>query len=84
MLDEGHVDVAGQERELDGAQFVEGPALAAAARCDRFIPHGGHLFAQRRVLDLHQAREKLCDLFDTVGAALGCCHGAHFDFSRYF
>src|SRR5947199_9331893 len=30
MLDESHVDVAGKQRELDLAQFVEGPALAAA------------------------------------------------------
>ena len=27
MLDERHVDVAGEERELDGAQFIEGPAF---------------------------------------------------------
>ena len=31
VLDEGHLDVAGQERELDRAQFVEAPAFSAAA-----------------------------------------------------
>src|SRR4029077_14825691 len=34
MLDERHVDVAGQQGELDRAQFGEGPALAATARGD--------------------------------------------------
>src|SRR6266516_4502001 len=36
VLNESHVYVAGKQGELDGAQFVEGPALAAAPRGDRF------------------------------------------------
>ena len=39
MLDEGHLDVAGQQRELDRAQFVKGPAFPAAACGNRFVPH---------------------------------------------
>ena len=61
MLDERHVDVAGQQRELDRAQFGEGPALPAAARGDGFAPDRRHFFAQRLVLDLHQAGKKLRD-----------------------
>ena len=46
MLDELHVDVAGQERELDRAQFGKGPAFPAATGGDRLIPHRRDLFAQ--------------------------------------
>src|SRR5438132_4949135 len=46
MLDERHVDVAGQQGELDRAQFGEGPALAAAAGGDRFVPYRRYFFAQ--------------------------------------
>ena len=46
MFDKLHVDVAGQERELDGTQFGEGPTFPAAAGGDRFVPHRRHLFAQ--------------------------------------
>ena len=49
MLDERHVDVAGQEGELDRAQFGEGPALAAAAGGDGLAPDRRYLFAQRLV-----------------------------------
>ncbi len=66
MLDEFHVDVAGQERELYRAQFGEGPAFSAATGGDRFIPHRRHFFAQRPLLDLQEAGEKLSDLFYTV------------------
>src|SRR5919201_4183972 len=38
MLDEGHVDVAGQQGEFDCAQLGESPALAAAARGDGLAP----------------------------------------------
>src|SRR6266508_7043306 len=34
MLDEGHVHVAGQQREFHRAKLVESPALSAAARGD--------------------------------------------------
>ena len=73
MLDERHIYFARQERELDRAKFIEGPALAAAARCDGFVPHRGHPFAQRFVTNLHQAGEKFRDFVDAVGS-LGCCH----------
>src|SRR5262249_12359628 len=43
MLDEGHVDVAGKERELYRAQLGEGPALATAARGDGLAPDRGNL-----------------------------------------
>ena len=46
MLDKSHLDVAGQQRELDRAQFVEGPAFPAAARGDGFVPHCRDFFAQ--------------------------------------
>jgi hypothetical protein len=46
MLDERHLDVAGQERKLDRAQFVEAPAFPAAAGRDGLVPHGRHLFTQ--------------------------------------
>src|SRR6478672_10904517 len=46
MLDERHVDVAGQEREFDRAQFGEGPAFPAAARGDRLVPYRRYFFAQ--------------------------------------
>ena len=62
MLDEGHVDVAGQQRELDRAQFGEGPAFPAAACRDRFAPDCRDLFAQRFLLDLLQAGKELRDL----------------------
>ena len=59
MLDKSHIDVAGQQRELDRSKLVEGPALAAAARGDGFVPYRGDLFAQRLVLDLLQAGKEL-------------------------
>src|SRR6266550_3598721 len=62
MLDERHLDIAGEQRKLDGAQFVEGPALAAAARSDGFVPYRSHSFAQRLVLDPLQAGKELRDL----------------------
>src|SRR6266704_78327 len=42
LLDELHVDVAGQQRELDRAKFSESPALPAAADGDRFVPDRCH------------------------------------------
>ena len=74
MLDERHLDVAGEQRKLDGAQFVEGPALAAAAHGDRFVPNGGHFFAKRLVLDPLQAGKELGDLSDAIVGSFGCCH----------
>ncbi len=70
MLDERHVDLAGEQRELDRAQFGEGPALAAAAGGDRFVPHRRDFFAQRLLLDLHQAGKKFRDFFDAVVVSL--------------
>ena len=74
MLDELHVDIAGEERELDRAQLLKGPAFSAAARSDRFVPHGRHFFAERFIFDFHQAWEKFRDFFDAVIGSLGCCH----------
>ena len=84
MLDESHVDVAGQQGELDRAQLGEGPALAAAARGDGLAPDRGDLFAQRLVLDLPDAGKELRDFSDAVDGSFVCCHGDYFDFSRYF
>ena len=61
MLDESHVDVAGQQSELDRAQLVESPALAAAPGGNRFAPDRSHFFAQRFVLDLHNAGKEFRD-----------------------
>ena len=66
MLDERHVDVAGEQGELDRAQFGEGPALAAAARGDGLAPDRRDLFAQRLVLDLPDAGKELRDFSDAV------------------
>src|SRR5262245_56827128 len=52
MLNEGHLDVAGQQRELYRAQLGEGPSLAATTRGDGLAPDRGDFFAQRLVLDL--------------------------------
>src|ERR1700732_5295254 len=80
MLDKPHVDVAGQQREFDRAKFVEGPALAAATRGDGFIPNRSYSFAQRRVLDLHQAGKEFRDFVDAVVGSLRCCHGGDISF----
>jgi hypothetical protein len=37
MFDELHVDVAGQQRELDRAKFGKGPAFPAAAGGDCLV-----------------------------------------------
>src|SRR6266581_3593124 len=84
MLDESHVDVAGEQGELDRAKLVESPALAAAARRDGFAPHGRDPFAQRLVLDPLQAGKELRDLRDAVAGRLSCCHDGYIYFSRYF
>ena len=75
MLDERHLDVAREQRELDGAQFVEGPALAAAPRSNGFAPDRCHPFAQRLVLDPLQAGKELRDLSDAIVGSFGCFHG---------
>ena len=75
MFDKRHVDVARQQRELDRAQFVERPALAAAARGDRFTPDCCHFFAQRLVLDLPDAGKELRDFTDAVDGRVVCFHG---------
>src|SRR5882724_1775017 len=46
MLDKLHVDVAGQQRELDRAKFRESPAFPAAAGGDRFVPDRRYFLAQ--------------------------------------
>ena len=79
MLDERHLDVAGEQRKLDGAKFVEGPALAAASRGNGFAPDRCHSFAQRFVFDLPQAGKELRDLSDAIAGSLGCCHGGDID-----
>src|SRR6266568_2360485 len=75
MLDEGHVDVARKQSELDRAQFVESPALAAAPRGNGFAPDRGHFFTQRLVLDSPQAGKELRDLSDAIVASFGRRHG---------
>ena len=52
MLDESHLNVAGEQGELDRAQLIERPALAAAPSGDGLAPDCSDLFAQRLVLDL--------------------------------
>ena len=61
MLDEPHVDVAGQEGELDGTKFGEGLALAATTGSDRLAPYRRQLFPERPVLDLQQTGKELRD-----------------------
>ena len=75
MFDEGHVDVAGQQGELNRAQLREGPALAAAARGDGLAPDRGDLFAQRLILDLPDAGKELRDFSDAVDGRFVCFHG---------
>src|SRR5438132_2615290 len=84
MLDERHVDVAGQQGELDRAQFGEGPALSATARGDGLAPDRRLLFAQRLVLDLPDAGKELRDFSDAIDGRFICFHGVYLDFSRYF
>lgn len=75
MLDEGHLDVAGQKGEFYRAQLGERPALAAAARGDGLTPDRGDLFAQRLVLDLPDAGKEFCDFSDAVDGRFVCFHG---------
>ena len=75
MLDEFHVDLAGQKRELDRAQFGEGPTLAATARGDGLALDRRHLFAQRLVLDLPDAGKEFRDFSDAVDGRFVCFHG---------
>src|SRR5205823_14844012 len=75
MLDESHVDIAGEQRELNRAKFVEGPAFPSAAGDDGFVPNCCHSFAKRLVLDLHQAGKKFRDFGHAVVRFLRCCHG---------
>ncbi len=46
MIDEGHVNVAREEGELDRAQLIKGPAFSAAPSGDRFIPDRRYFFAE--------------------------------------
>src|SRR5213080_1676026 len=39
IFDKPHVDVAGQQGELDRSKFGEGPAFPATAGRDRLVPH---------------------------------------------
>jgi len=61
MLDKSHFNVAGEQGELDCAQLIERPALAAAPRGDGLAPDRRDLFAQRLVLDLPDAGKELSD-----------------------
>src|SRR5438067_2420807 len=79
MLDEPHVDVAGEESKLDRAKFSESPAFAAAARGDGFAPNRRHLLAQRPVLDLPDAGKELGDFSDAVDGRFLCFHGGEID-----
>ncbi len=71
MLDESHLNVAGEQRELDRSQFVEGPALAAASRGNGLAPDRSDFFAQRFVLDLPDAGKEFCDFSDAVVGSVG-------------
>src|SRR5439155_14487339 len=84
MLDERHLDVARQQRELDRAQFIESPALSAATRGDGFVPHRRYFLAQRLVLDPLQAGKKLRDLRDAIVGSFARFHDSYIGFSRYF
>ena len=75
MLDEGHVNVAGQQCELRRAQFVERPTLSAATRGNRLAPNRRDLFAQRLILDLPDAGKELRDFTDAVDGRVVCFHG---------
>src|SRR5262245_22870930 len=84
MLDEGHVDVAGQQGELDRTQLGEGPTLASATRGDGFVPYRRDLFAQGLVLNLPDAGKELRDFRDAVDGRFVCFHSGWFGFRRYF
>src|SRR6266567_2340244 len=55
MLDERHVNVPGEERKFNRAQFVESPALPPAAGRNSLVPYSCNFLAQRFIADLHQA-----------------------------
>src|ERR1051326_713893 len=74
MLDKLHVDFAGEEGELDRAQFVEGPTLSAATGGDRFTPDRRDFFTERLLLDLQQAGKEFRDFFNAARFWLGRCH----------
>jgi len=84
MLDELHVDVAGEKGELDRTQFSKGPAFPAATRRHRLIPNGRDFFAQLLLFDLHQAGKKFRDFFNSIFALLSWFHGSHLDYLRSF
>ena len=67
MLDESHINVAGQQREFDLAQFIERPTLAAATGGDGFVPDCCDFVAQRIIADGHDVGEELGDVVDCVG-----------------
>src|SRR4029077_9559100 len=66
MLDERHVDVAGQQRKFNRPQFVQRPALPATAGRDRLIPNRSDFFPERFIFDLHQAGKKLRDFLRSI------------------
>ena len=71
MLDKSHIDIAGQQRELDRSQFVESPALAAASGGNRFVPNCSDFFAQRFVFDLPKAGKSSAICSDAVVCSVG-------------
>ena len=71
MLDKSHIDIAGEQRELDRAQLVESPALAAAPGGNGFAPDCCHFFAQRLVLDLPEAGKSSAICSDAVVGSVG-------------
>lgn len=74
MLHEPHVDVAGEQGELDRTQFSKGPAFPAATGRDGLIPNGRDFFAQRFLFDLHQAGKKFGDFFNAVIGSFSWFH----------
>ena len=71
MIDECEIDIACEEGEFDGTEFIEGPAASAAAGGDGFVPDGGDLIAQGCVFDLVDFGKEFGDL---VGGVLWCGH----------
>src|SRR5262245_37348025 len=84
MLDEGHLDVAGKEREFHRTQLVESPTFPAATRGDSLAPNRCDLFAQRLVLDLPDTGKELRDFSHAVDSWFVCFHEGCFRFIRYF
>jgi hypothetical protein len=54
MFDEGQINFTRKQRERDGADFSERPALAATPGRERFVPDRRDFVAQPGVANLHE------------------------------